>query len=160
MYLVAKDTYRFNDGDMQAFAIKGKTYKVTSTSLENYNIIDETGFPHAFSIEPNNEGLSYSNWFFIVVEPEKTLTMNNLIANFNDAKKDNAKYVAIKIRMDGFDKDEIIINERENFDAKLEYYKETYDEYLNHKYSRAIKIVGFTFLERIEAVLIKGELIW
>lgn len=71
--------------------------------------------------------------------------MEHLINNFDQAKLQEARFVGLLIRMDGFEKDEIIINEKENFDTKLEYYKNTYDESLNHKFAKGIRISGFTF---------------
>ena len=47
--------------------------------------------------------------------------------------------------MDGFTKPEIIINESENFDSKLAYYKKAYNEDLTLKAFNGIKIIGFTF---------------
>jgi hypothetical protein len=73
------------------------------------------------------------------------LTIEQLVNCFNAAKSGYWNYVGIKIHMDGFPKDEIIINQMENFDSKLDYYKKTYDENLNHKFAQGIKIVGFTY---------------
>ena len=73
-----------------------------------------------------------------------SLTMDNLIQNFNCAKKHDSPYVAVLIAMEGFPKAEIIINQAENIDTKLEYYQKTYDENLNHKFAKGIKIVGMT----------------
>ncbi|WP_397331791.1 hypothetical protein [Paenibacillus sp. JSM ZJ436] len=71
--------------------------------------------------------------------------MSDLIEIFNDAKEFNAKYVAVKIEMDGFNKPEVIINERANIDTKLAYYKNTYNEDLTHKYSSGIRIVNYSY---------------
>lgn len=73
------------------------------------------------------------------------LTMQFLENCFNSAKKNNMKYVAVKIRIKGYKKDEIIINQVENFDEKLAYYKISYDNELNHRYSTGVSIVGFTY---------------
>jgi len=64
---------------------------------------------------------------------------------FGDAKQVSAKYIAVQIRMDGYEKDEIIINEAENIDKKLAYYQNTYDENLLHKHAAGIKIIDFTY---------------
>jgi hypothetical protein len=79
-------------------------------------------------------------------------TMNDLIANFEEAKQYDARYVAIKVAMDGFPEEEIIINRAENIDSKLEYYKNTYDEKLNHKYSKGIRITDFTYSKSFETI--------
>lgn len=73
------------------------------------------------------------------------LTVNNLENCFEEAKLLGVPYVAVKIEMAGFPQPEIIINRRENIESKLEYYKKTYDENLNHKFEQGIKIVGFTY---------------
>lgn len=87
-----------------------------------------------------------------------TLTMDNLIKCFEGAKESEVRYIGLKINMDGFAKDEVIINPRENFDTKLEYYKKTYDENLNHKYSKGISISGFTFGEDFREI--EDDLLW
>lgn len=49
------------------------------------------------------------------------------------------------IEMPGFESPEIIINPFENLEKKLEYYKNTYNENLEHKNAKGIKIIGYTF---------------
>lgn len=53
--------------------------------------------------------------------------------------------VGIFIEIPGFVSPEIIINPPENLEKKLDYYKNTYDENLNHKHAEGIKITGYTF---------------
>ncbi|ALS22113.1 hypothetical protein [Paenibacillus naphthalenovorans] len=72
------------------------------------------------------------------------ITQNDLKLAFDAATVNGDRFVGLKIQMSGFEKDEIIINERENFQAKLEYYQRVYDEDLNHKFSQGIKILGIT----------------
>ena len=72
------------------------------------------------------------------------LTRENLINNFTGARVDESQYVGVLIEMEGFDKPEVIINSYENFDKKLAYYIDAYDENLNHKHAKGIKIIGFT----------------
>ena len=86
------------------------------------------------------------------------MTIDNLEKCFNNAKFMENKYVGVKIAMEGFTKSEIIINESENFDSKLAYYKKAYNEDLTLKAFNGIKIIGFTFGEsfsEIEEDLIK-----
>lgn len=71
--------------------------------------------------------------------------MSNLERCFNTAKERDQKFVGVLVQMDGFSKPEVIINPIENADAKLEYYKKTYDDDLNHKFASGIKIVGFSY---------------
>ncbi|EJS62024.1 hypothetical protein ICU_05192 [Bacillus cereus BAG2X1-1] len=73
------------------------------------------------------------------------LTLERLEQCFNEAVSEGAEYVAVKIEMDGFPSDEVIINGKENIDTKLEYYKKTYNKDLEHKYAPGIRIVGFTY---------------
>ena len=71
--------------------------------------------------------------------------MTKLEECFKSATESNYDYIAVKIQMQGFEKPEIIINQRENFDTKLAYYKKAYTEDLTLKTFNGIKIVGFTF---------------
>lgn len=72
------------------------------------------------------------------------LKITNLESCFEQAKLIGVPYVAVKIEMNGFPEPEVIVNKNVNIDSKLEYYKKTYDEDLNHKYAPGIKIIGFT----------------
>lgn len=73
------------------------------------------------------------------------MKLSNLEKCFNAAKENNAKYVAVVISTRGNDGNEIIINPAENFDKKLEYYKNAYTDDLVLKSYDGIKIVGFTY---------------
>lgn len=74
------------------------------------------------------------------------LNINNLENCFNTAFDEGYKYVGIKVAMDGFRKEEVIINSYENFGDKLNYYKNAYNEDLTLKNAPTkIKIVGFTY---------------
>ena len=75
----------------------------------------------------------------------KQLTLFDLEMVFNQAKGMDASYIGVKIQMQGFDEPEIIINPKENFDAKLEYYKKAYNEDLTLKAFNGIEIVGFEY---------------
>lgn len=80
------------------------------------------------------------------------LTARNLINCFETAKRLNYKYVAVKIDMQGFAKPEIIINRKENFDDKLEYYLKAYDENLVLKANNGIRIIGFMYSDTFEDI--------
>ncbi|MFL1672651.1 hypothetical protein [Paenibacillus dendritiformis] len=73
------------------------------------------------------------------------LSSESMIDCFNHAKELGVKFIGVKIQMDGFPKDEVIINECENIDDKVAYYKKTYDNDLNHRFAQGIKITGFGF---------------
>jgi len=80
------------------------------------------------------------------------MTMDNLEKCFDRAKFMERKYVGVKIAMEGFIKPEIIINESENFDSKLAYYKKAYNEDLTLKTFNGIRIIGFTFGESFDDI--------
>ena len=94
------------------------------------------------------------------------LTIKNLENCFNGAIKNNAKYLGIKVQLKERFCSQIIINERNNFDSELDFFKKTYNENLTHKHNEdlthkhneKIKIIGFTYgntFEEIERDLCK-----
>lgn len=76
---------------------------------------------------------------------EYELTMGNLEKCFDGAWEKQASYVGVLVFIPGNSGLEVIINAAGNFAEKLKYYKNAYDEKLNHKFSEGIKIVGFTY---------------
>ena len=56
------------------------------------------------------------------------MDLKSLNLCFEEAEKNDATFVAVKISMQGFPKPELIINLRENFAAKKEYYNKAYNE--------------------------------
>lgn len=87
--------------------------------------------------------------------------VDNLKRYFKKAREDNAKYFAVAIKFSAVEKVEIIINPRENWDNKEEYYATVYDEDLRLKgCPDKIKIVGFAYgnsFKEIEEVLMLRE---
>jgi len=73
------------------------------------------------------------------------LTMENLEKCFESAKEQRYPYVGIKIKMKGFEEPEVIINPNANFDKKLDYYKNAYNDDLTLKSFNGIKIIGFSY---------------
>lgn len=74
------------------------------------------------------------------------LNINNLENCFNKAWDEGFKYVGIKVWMDGFEKEEVIINSYKNFGDKLNYYMNAYNEDLTLKNAPdKVKIIGFTY---------------
>lgn len=73
------------------------------------------------------------------------LTIEYLTDTFDRAKELDYRFVGVLIERDGFDKPEVIINHAENFDSKLAYYEKNYNENLNHKFAKGIRISAFTF---------------
>lgn len=85
-----------------------------------------------------------------------SLTIDNLEICFNTAIKTNSKYIAVLVKTPNSDKPEMIINANENFNSKLDYYKNAYNKDLTLKTCDGIKIVGFTYgssFSEIEALL-------
>lgn len=73
------------------------------------------------------------------------LTLKDLEDVFNRAIKYNEEYIGIKIEAPDLEEPEVIINSRENFEAKLSYYKKSYNEDLTLKSFNKIKITGFIY---------------
>lgn len=72
------------------------------------------------------------------------LTLKNLEICFNTAIKENAMFVGVAVVIGEQKTPEIIINKLENFESKLAYYKNAYNEDLTLKANQNIKIVGFS----------------
>ena len=81
---------------------------------------------------------------------DKISTMSELENIFQEAKKKDAKYVMVKIAMQGFEKPEVIVNPKENIDSKLEYYKKAYKEDLHLKTFDGIQIVEAGYINNIQ----------
>lgn len=64
---------------------------------------------------------------------------------FKAAMDLDVKFIAVKILKDEQEKPEVIINQQQNFESKLAYYTEAYNEDLTLKTYSGIRIVGFAF---------------
>ena len=88
--------------------------------------------------------------------------LNRLVkAEFINAKIKDAKYIGVSIKTEGSSQPEIIINPRENFDAKFDYYMEAYDDDLiliAAKGKKDIRIVAAGHGNRFEDI--ENQLIW
>lgn len=93
------------------------------------------------------------------------LTLEGLVRAFQSDWAKESKYVGILVDISGVK--EVIINSHDNFEAKLGFYKDAYDEKLNHRYAvkingaSGVKIVGYTFgncFAEIEEDLLGGSL--
>lgn len=80
------------------------------------------------------------------------MNMENLQNCFNEAIKQEKRFIGVKIEMQGFEKPEIIINRFENFKTKLDYYKKAYNEDLTLKTFAGIKIIGFTYGDHFDDI--------
>lgn len=56
------------------------------------------------------------------------MNKSTLKAEFINAKIKDAKYIGVSIKTEGSSQPEIIINPRENYDTKFDYYMEAYDD--------------------------------
>lgn len=86
------------------------------------------------------------------------LKMSDLELCFKKAKEKGVAYVGIKIQDEGYERPEIVINELEDFEKKLKYYKECYNEDLNSKNFNGIKIIGISYADSLG--YIENELLW
>jgi hypothetical protein len=72
-------------------------------------------------------------------------TINDLESIINKAIA-TKQPLGLFIEMPDFEEPEMIINPVVNLEKKLDYYKKTYDENLEHKYAKGIRIIGYTFM--------------
>ena len=70
-------------------------------------------------------------------------TMDDLKFAVEMAIKEN-KSLSLLITLPDLDSPEMITNPVENLEKKLEYYKATYDDNLEHRHAYGIKIVGYS----------------
>lgn len=74
------------------------------------------------------------------------MTIQNLRNCFMTAEEKGADFIGVKIEMNGFEEPEVIINPRKNFEKKLAYYTNAYNEDLTLKAAPdKVKIIGFTY---------------
>ena len=72
------------------------------------------------------------------------MTIQNVITCFNTAKDRGTKYVGLAILIPGAKIPKIIINDRDNFKAELNYYSTTYSNDLSLMSKPDVKIIGIT----------------
>jgi len=71
-----------------------------------------------------------------------------LVACFEKAKRNCSEVVGVVVEIYEDRTSELILNKKDNFDNKLKYYKESYDDNLNHKKGPA-RIIGAFISEGI-----------
>lgn len=69
------------------------------------------------------------------------VTLANLEKLITDNYKQTGNYLVTYVKIDDYI--EIIVNTNENLKKKLDYFKQAYDEDLQHKHSPSVKIVYF-----------------
>ena len=87
-----------------------------------------------------------------MVKMENNFNMKNFKKMFEEAIDNNKKYCAIVVENSDYKKPEIIINLRENFEDKLEYYLRAYDENLVLKNCEKIKISKAIFSNNLRDI--------
>lgn len=75
----------------------------------------------------------------------ESLTIEYLGTTLERAKELDYQFVGFLMETAGFVKPEIIINQVDNFDSMLAYYKTIFHENLSHKFDEGKKISAFTF---------------
>lgn len=73
------------------------------------------------------------------------MTKDDIRKVFKKAKETKAPYVFVEVTIPGCEKGEMIINKKENFDFKENFYLNTYNDKLEHNHNNAIKIVGLSY---------------
>lgn len=82
-----------------------------------------------------------------------SITLEALLECFGLAQKEKCEFIAVKVKMTGFEKEEVIINHIDNVIAKSEYYKNAYREDLKLKNAPdAVQIVDFTYGNSFEEI--------
>lgn len=79
------------------------------------------------------------------------LTMKDFVKASESKKAKKANFMVVYIQVgDGFP--EAIINPKENFEAKIEYYKNAYDEELRLKTNSEVKMIDYDFVKYVNVV--------
>ena len=86
------------------------------------------------------------------------LKMQDLESCFKTAKEEGVAFIGIKFKVEKFERPEIVINELEDFDKKLEYYKKYYNDDLVLRESRGRRIIGLSYGDSL--CYIENELLW
>lgn len=74
------------------------------------------------------------------------MTKLDLISMFKEAIENNADFIDVFIEMPNFPKQEIIRNPKENFQLKMDYYNNAYNENCELKTFPQIKIKDITYI--------------
>lgn len=87
--------------------------------------------------------------------------LKEMLDCFQSGKAEDCKYIAVKVKMNNFADDEIIINPMSNVDSKSKHYENAYNDDLTLKNApQAVRIVDYTYgnsFEEIEAFFSIGE---
>lgn len=81
----------------------------------------------------------------------KELTMKAFVRRYNQ-RYSTEQYMVVAVSINGASP-EFIINKKENFEKKMEYYQQAYDDNLRLKYNSDIRIIDFTFTDNVSKYL-------
>ncbi|MNP06400.1 hypothetical protein D3C76_983810 [compost metagenome] len=73
------------------------------------------------------------------------MTIQGLVNVFQSEWARQSRFVGIVVQLPDLEQPEVIINPKENFEAKLAYYQKTYGEDLVMVHNANIKIIGYAF---------------
>lgn len=83
----------------------------------------------------------------------KNITLTAFLEQANEYwTKEKANYLLVWVSING-GTPEIIINYRENFESKLNYYQQAYNEDLTLKANSNIRIIHFDFVEEVDLTI-------
>lgn len=80
------------------------------------------------------------------------LKKSELVATVENAISDGAKFIGVKMSTFNAPEPEIIINPASNFEVKLNYYKQAYDDNMRLNHNRDIRILGVASGNTVAAV--------
>lgn len=80
------------------------------------------------------------------------MNIKDLESVFAKAKETGAKFVAVQIYTRGNERPELIVNQKESFDNKLEYYKKAYNDDLVLKTYDGICIKGIAYGDNLDEI--------
>jgi hypothetical protein len=83
---------------------------------------------------------------------QKTLTLKELEKAFQQAKEGKFKFIGVRYSVEGYDESEISITPLKNFDKKLEYYKQKFDENGFHNYEHGVRLIEVDFEDFVDAL--------
>jgi hypothetical protein len=87
----------------------------------------------------------------VMMEDSYGLTMDDFLRASEDAEE--AVWMGVRVTVPNGEKDEIIINDLDNFEAKLKYYQKAYDKNLQLRNDHvSIKFSGYAFVKSLDSL--------
>lgn len=123
---------------------------------ESYEVlwVGDMDEDYPYYIELNGEGseVGFNEDELILVERENKISLSGLEEFFIKAKELDKNYIGVAFKLPKSNSFEVIINSKENFDYKLNYYKDTYSHDLSHKHVDGMQIVGFAYGDTFQEI--------